>query len=289
MPSYKTHSIHGELSYQNINKEIEVDLDYFKIFCMGPDILIASDPKIFNYQHENKVKEYFTYLIKYIKNNKLYNSSQVMAYLYGHLDHYVLDVLTHPLIYYMTENFNSKSLIKQHGLTEMWIDDYICKKYNKNDKNYKCHIDNPKLKDIINNSYNEVFNKNNEALCYSLGLFSMNIYDSVIRRNPNLIPFITKMFKIGEITYNDDLTRVIPFLNLNNELWYNPETKEYSYESFDNLWDKSFNVLLESIDDVNGYIYHDKKLINFFINNDISYNTGLSCNEGQILKYLKKY
>ena len=37
-----------------------------------------------------------------------------MAFLYGQLDHFILDMIMHPLIYYMTENMPKENLLEPH-------------------------------------------------------------------------------------------------------------------------------------------------------------------------------
>ena len=45
VPNYKTHSIHGEVIFSDMSKEIEIDLEDLKSFCIGPDALITTDYK----------------------------------------------------------------------------------------------------------------------------------------------------------------------------------------------------------------------------------------------------
>ena len=104
MPNYKTHSIHGEIVLPNINNRVYIDNEAIKTYSMGPDVLISTDYKTFNTQHCSNTRDYFLLLIELIKTNKLYDNSEVMAYLYGQIDHYILDILLHPLIYYMSED-----------------------------------------------------------------------------------------------------------------------------------------------------------------------------------------
>ena len=124
MPSYKTHSIHSELVYHRMSKGIPIDLEDLKTFAMGPDTLISTDKKTFKIAHRYNVKEYYLTLLKTIKTNKLLDNSEAMAFLYGQLDHFVLDAVTQPLIYYMTAGETLSSSIGAHGLCELWIDDY---------------------------------------------------------------------------------------------------------------------------------------------------------------------
>ena len=58
MPSYKTHSIHGEIVLDNMEPKIEIQKEDIKTFCIGPDSLIATDHKTFKKQHSYNVKAY---------------------------------------------------------------------------------------------------------------------------------------------------------------------------------------------------------------------------------------
>lgn len=292
MPNYKTHSIHGEVILPNIDKRIEIDKEYLKIFCMGPDSMITTDYKIFDYQHYNNVKQYFETLLKLIKENKLQDNSVVMSFLYGQIDHYILDIVMHPLIYYMTEDMPKQNMLNPHGIIEMWIDEYVLKKFNE-DEAYsykKLNINDNDLKKIINELYKEVYNDNFVYTKYKNGIKMINMFDTLIRKNGiKIAPLITKLLNIGDITYHNNFDQVLPYLNLDNEIWYNPETGEVSHESFDDLWKKSQEESLETIEDINNYLYLDKPIHNPYILNNVSYNTGLPCEDGQHFQYVKKY
>jgi len=292
MPSYRTHSIHGELILPEIDKKIEINNEMLKSFCMGPDAMILTDYNTFHYQHENNTKAFFFTMINKIKDKKLSENSEVMAFLYGQLNHFILDLVMHPLIYYMTEGIEKKYKIQPHGLVELWIDDYTAQKYNKNQIAYyhKMFIKDRKLMKLIDEIYNEVYGVNNESIKYSFGMFAKVTFDVLSRRNlMGIAPLIIKLFNIGDFTYKQNFDRALPYLNLNNDIWYNPETKEEYKSSFDDLWNKSIEIALETINDVNAYLYNGKELKNSFILNNISWNTGISCEKGQSLKYIKKY
>ena len=292
MPSYKTHAIHGEMILPSMSLKTDIEKEDLKTFCMGPDALIATDYKIFELQHIKGTRDYFKTLLKLIKINKLQDNCEVMAFLYGQLDHFILDVIMHPLIYYMTSDMPKKHLIDPHGIVENLIDDYVMEKYHKNEINYyhKVNISDRKLIKLINDAYKKVYNANNISFKYNIGIMLINIYDSLIRRDKLLFArYIMKLINLGDISYHKDYKKVLPFLNLNNDIWYNPETGETHRESFDNLWDRACEVALETIDDVNRYLYQDRTIRNPIILNDTSFNTGLPCKEGQKLKYLKKY
>ena len=292
MPSYKTHAIHGEIILPKILTRIKINNEDLKSFCMGPDTLIATDYRLFELQHIKDTRDYFKTLLKLIKKEKLQDNSEVMAFLYGQIDHFILDIIMHPLIYYMTEEMPKEHLLDPHGLVENLIDDYVIWKFDRNDAIYyrKTGISDRKLMKLINDAYKKVYRANNASFKYSFGMTLISIYDSLIRRDKLfLAKGIMKLINLGDVSYHNNYKVALPYLNLEHELWLNPETGEKHYESFDNLWEKASETALETIQDVNMYLYHDKGLRNPIINNDTSFNTGLPCKEGQKLKYLKKY
>lgn len=292
MPSYKTHAIHGEMILPEINKKVEINNEDLKVYCMGPDALILTDYRLFELQHIKSTRKYFRTLIKLIKQNKLQGNSEAMAFLYGQLDHFILDMIMHPLIFYMTNEIPKEHLMEPHGIVENLIDDYVIDKYDRKDEVYyhKVTISDRKLMKLINNAYERVYHTKNVSFKYSMGMILINIYDSLIRRDKLfLAKSVMKLINFGDVSYHKDYKKVLPYLNLEHNEWLNPETGEISHESFDNLWEKASEVALETIQDVNMYLYQDKRLKNSIINSDTSFNTGLPCSMGQTLKYVKKY
>ena len=292
MPSYKTHAIHSEIILPKMNNRVYVNKEDIKAYSMGPDALILTDYNLFELQHVKSTRRYFKTLIKLIKQNKLQDNSEAMAFLYGQIDHFILDMIMHPLIYYMTENMPKENLLDPHAIVENLIDDYVVQKFDRNDDVYyhKTIINDRKLIKIINNAYYKVYHSKNISFKYSMGMILINIYDSLIRRDKFfLAKSVMKLINFGDVSYHSDYKKVLPYLNLEHDIWLNPETGEESRASFDNLWEKASEVALETIQDVNLYLYQDKKLKNPIILNDTSFNTGLPCNRGQTLKYVKKY
>jgi len=291
MPSYKTHSIHSELIYDEIDQRIKIDKDDLKTFAMGPDTLIATNSKAFKINHRYAVREYFELLLKLIKCENLIEDSETMAFLYGQLDHFVLDAITHPLIYYMTEGEPAKHSTKPHGLCEIWTDDYMMQKYDRKDIFYykKFGINNKKLKALIDEVYSRVYGFDNVGNAYDKGIKFLDGYDTLVRRNLILItPIATKLANVGDMTYNKDTSRVLKYLNQDGTPWYNPETLELHTESFEELFDKAKDVALETIKDVNRYLYDGKPLDNSLILNNTSYNTGINCDLGQHFRRVRK-
>ena len=235
MPSYKTHSIHVEQSYDYLTDRISIPKESLKVFAGGPDILIGTDYSAFNRMHDSNVKEYYEALLKYYKENNLLENGEAMAFLYGQLDHYMLDVITHPLIYYLTEKMPKDYLIDYHGLVEMWLDDYFLSKYGKEGKGYyqKSKIESTELKTAINTVTKSIYGVDNASKKYDNGMRILTTFDSSIRCNKTIVPLLDKLFNIGNISYGSDLSNVLPFLNEERRTLLNPETGEVFNDSFE--------------------------------------------------------
>ncbi len=292
MPSYKTHSIHGECLYSLLDRRIPLDLESFKLFCMGPDAMLFTDYHTFSYQHANKTRDFFLNLKHKIKENHLEYDGEAMAFLYGQVDHFVLDATFHPYIYYLTSNLPNTVKINPHCLIEMWMDDYVMninnipnKKYYQNNK-----IRNKKLKEIIDEVYLDTYGLKKQSKKYDRGYLYMSLFDSMIRDDKSgFASWIMKNFHIGDITFKKEYNRVVSFLNKDRSTWFDPETEEKREESFDDLWLESLENSYQVIQDINSYLYEGKELKSPFLLEDISYNTGLSCSKGQSLQYVKRY
>ncbi len=291
MPSYKSHSVHGEIVLSKMDNKLDIDNEDIKTFSFGPDSMIFTDHSTFSYQHHNDTKKFFLNLLELIKNKNLQNNPEVMAFLYGQINHFVLDSTLHPYIYFITEGIDSDTKFSPHCLVEMWIDDYIIDKYDKKDFSYyhKLGIKDKELNKLIDELYEKTYGKSNISLKYNLGIKSLVFFDTVVRRNAiGIVPIASRLLKSGDIVYSDS-KKYEPYLNNEKKEWRNPETGEKNNYSFDELWDKSILVSLDTINDVNNYLYNGKELTNELIMNNTSYNTGLDCEKGQTLKYVKKY
>ena len=287
MPAYKTHAIHGEIILPLIDKKTEINKEDLKVFCFGPDSLIATDSSVFESQHRNKVRVYFETLVRIIKKRKLQDNSEIMAFLYGQLDHYILDLTCHPLIYYMTEGLDQNYVMAPHTLMELWIDNYMMEKYGKKEVLYfhKWYLKDKQLRSLVDDVYKTVYGAKNEAYKYSLGISLTNLFDFLGRNNGiGIAPLVAKLFNIGDLT-NKDSKKVLPYLNLEHKKWTDPVAGYELDTSFEDLWKKAFETSLETINNVNRYLYGDGKLSNHYINSNISYNTGVPCLKKQKEKF----
>ena len=291
MPSYKTHAIHGEILLPYMDKKVDIDKEDLKLFCMGPDLLAPINPVVFRAQHTSKTREFFITLLNVIKEYKLQDNSELMAFLYGQLEHFILDLIIHPLVYYMTEGLPNDHIVTGHGLVEHLIDDYVMKKFGLGEGDYfsKLGINSDKTYDVINKTYEKVYKAYNVGLQYSAGILTTKFYDSKVRNDKtNIISTITDLINLGDVKYHDNHELAFPYLNLEHDIWLNPETG-VSYDlSFEDLFNRASALLLEAINDVNDYLYFDKPLKNTIILSNTSYLTGIPCELGQSKRFIKR-
>ena len=299
MPAYLTHAIMGNTIYNNAKSDnklfkINIPLPTLKASTLSPDLAKLSKSD-FN-SHNKDTDLYFFNMIGYIKENKLYNDLDVMSLLYGNISHYFLDVYTHPLIYYISENCVSLNKLNSHILTEGYISSYMSEKEQHTDymnlkSNYigSLNFANPNLKNLIRETYYKTYND----------LTILKSYKTTFE----LIKLIEKLTKENRFTSKEKLIKLSKFkeyLEINNlskedltneqkEYWINPVTNEKYNESFIELYNKALTKTYEAIYHVNKYLYDTESKYNLYkIFTNLSYDTGVSCNLGKNLIYVKK-
>lgn len=299
MPAYLTHAIMGNTIYNNAKSDnklfkINIPLPTLKASTLSPDLAKLSKSD-FN-SHNKDTDLYFFNMIEYIKENKLYNDLDAMSLLYGNISHYFLDVYTHPLIYYISENCVSLNKLNSHILTEGYISSYMSEKEQHTDymnlkSNYigSLNFANPNLKNLIRETYYKTYND----------LTILKSYKTTFE----LIKLIEKLTKENRFTSKEKLIKLSKFkeyLEINNlskedltneqkEYWTNPVTNEKYNESFIELYNKALTKTYEAIYHVNKYLYDTESKYNLYkIFTNLSYDTGVSCNLGKNLIYVKK-
>ena len=277
MPTYGLHEKMAEVAFKPMQKYIDLDVKYIMLNAIGPDAFMVTASKLFDRQHVENVGDYFVCLMDEIKSNKLLENPDAMAYLYGAIFHYALDVITHPLIYFMTQaNDYGSRIWDLHGVFELWLDDYFHDLYHDEDnKNLFAvkHIKDKTTNQLIDYVYNRVYCVNNAALKYNTGLELLIFFEKTVRQNKaHVAPLFDKLVSHGQIYNNGDKYRAVPYLNLEHDVIYDPVTCEHFTDSFLDLWYKALEYGLELVEMANNYLYKDIP-INYDAFNK-SYNTG---------------
>lgn len=265
MPSTITHNYFAEDVLEkldgSIRNKIINDINTYKVFSNGPDPLFSYLGKdkyrrFGHTMHREKTGLFFKNVINYIKDNNLQNNSQILAYLYGNITHYVLDSYIHPLVYYKTGRYikgrsDRKKYRGKHAIMELTIDLYMISVRN-NVKPYKFKVHDfgiPKiemsseLKNLIDYCSYNTYEINNigkimdKSIKIMRRLYRIFRYDrfGIKRFIYNILDKITfGKFDIFQISsYKFDYTKYLHYLNLEKDEWFHPVNKDeilnYSY------------------------------------------------------------
>ena len=126
MPGYVSHTIMARDVYQKLNNK-KINLDYMLTFSLGGDL--TKYAKCRYATHHIKQEEFIGKMIDYIKENNLTSDGETLGVLYGHICHYEMDKIMHPLVYKIDKSCLKNK--KNHTLIEGYIDNYLV--------NYKYH------------------------------------------------------------------------------------------------------------------------------------------------------
>ena len=327
MPSSMTHTYFGMDIYQKLNKnskdKIKDSIEYYKLFCQGSDpfmfyhFLLGKKAKemgkIQKMVHTTKTRDFFFSIIKYINDNNLSNNKYAMAYLYGHICHYYLDLYTHPFLYYKSGVFkkDNKNTYKYNGLhqkIEYAIDLYFIKnRENIDSKKFKVYKEifnvkglPPDLKNIINDTMGNVYSIDNISAIYENSIWYMKYFFKLANYDPygvklkiyKLIDNISpkSFIRVKELSFYNKYKDIDRWLNLNNDIWYLPWDKSKYYKtSFLDLYEISMNEAIKTINEVT--LMLDSKKLNkkrlYVLFQDLSYATGLKCGTEVKLKYFE--
>lgn len=324
MPSIVTHYLFSEdvlnNAPQEIKKKLNSKLDTYHIFAQSFDNLFYYNlltPKkgkeirqFGNKAQRIKVQEYFKNIILEIKKKKLENNSEILAYLYGSLTHYILDSNCHPFIIFyagwLDETNPNLKYRGNHEKIETNIDSILLHEKQKRQL-YKTNMSNlllPKisfsktLKEVINNVCEITFNKKNIGDIYEkstkqghfilkyfvtdhhgLKKASYKIFDTIFYKNKIKYQNLSFYIKHPNIDY----------LNRKHELWCNPVNNNLkSNESFDDLYQKSLKEA-ENIFKITKKILENQINLQDYLNElgNKSYTTGLDCNQKENYQFFK--
>lgn len=315
MPATMTHAyfaidVFNKLHYDS-RKVIENNLLQFKMFSQSTDSLmfynietLKRGKKIRSFQytfHTSASQLFFCTLINNIKSNDFMNNSSILAYLYGLICHYVLDSNIHPFIFYKTGNFNKKDKYTYkynnvHSFMETFLDIEMMLRNNVYNP-YGFRIDNfsfdlkifdQDLNSIIDSTFSYVFGIDNMSKIYYISLVQMKRFLKRYRIDgaglkKHLYKIIDKItprstFRFEALSYNYKCNYKDFFLNSKKEIWYNPiDPNIYSYESFDDLYNKSIDEATYIINNVYDYLHGKNVNLKLLFKNK-SYISGLDCN-----------
>ncbi len=274
MPSYVSHAIMAEELHNRLKiNGIKTIKSSIKLSSLIPDL---ASKKTNN--HNSNTEDYILFLIKYIKDNKLFNNSEVLSMLYGIISHYYLDTYTHPFIYNIDFNSKNNSMIRSHHYIEGYLNYYLAEKVLKKNillvdpeysTNGKLSLKN---KIILDLSYKKIYGidimSTIKSNLYNIKLLEF-AYKKIVKNNKLLAKCtgFDSFMKLNHFTEAD-------IDNRNNNEWMNPFTSQISNKSFIELYEESIIACTDTINLINCY-FNDEvdfdKLTGIF---NKSYDTG---------------
>lgn len=277
MPAIYTHNVFAKNVYnsldENIQKKFVDKINIYEIFSQSFDFLyyynfLSLKPgrkirKFGRYCHRNNTQDYLLNIIKYIKNNKLYTNADVLAYLYGSINHYTCDTTMHPYVNYLCSI--AKDKVGMHTKLEFEIDAYYYELIN-NKPFHKYNITkdllnkvkfSSTLKECLNNVFKQTYDVDNLGKIYEKSYNqSSTIFNLAMNDKYGIKKFIYKVLDLITVHFNIKCSYCSfyikntdkSFLNINNEEWYNPSNKKIKSnlswdELFDSAKDKSIKLI----------------------------------------------
>lgn len=321
MPLITTHNYFANDVLNNCNTKIANKIrdnkPIYELFAQGFDpfhfynfFCSKKEMNLQYYCHTTNTDLFFLNFIKNIKENNLKDNSEILAALYGHLTHYVLDYHCHPFVVYKTGLYKKSKpeTIKYNGLhskMEMQIDAFLYyKKTNKSYNKFNIHTHlitkqnfSDKLIDVLNKTYKEALNieyggnkyeKGSKLMYYS---YKFLIVDKTGLKK-KAYKFIDKITpsKESKYEYFSAYVKNVDKSIFNNEKtpWLNPWTGKENKSSFFDLYNQALKTCMLLFEATDKYI-NDKISTNEYkkILKDYSYLTGISYKKDLEIKYLE--
>ena len=324
MPSIITHHIFSNEVLKKLSNDTKSkfsnELEIYNTFAQSHDYLFYNHftPKkskeirdLGHYAHHHNTQEYLLNIIKMIKEKKLTNNQQAIAYLYGSLTHYILDTTCHPFIFYKTGVYRKKEKWThkyrgEHTRIEKHLDCILYEKYF-NKLYFKCNINkeiigNPiltnELKELISAVYQKTYNVENIGEEYQNSIKDAKLINRLVTKDIIgikkiiylLIDFISN-HHFGNLTAYSTfiLNPNYKFLNLEHKKWNHPCDKTITFTySFEDLFNQSIQSCTKLIEKVNNVIFEkgDFNELKKEIPN-IDYATGIPCDDPKRLMFFE--
>lgn len=233
MPAYISHTVMANDVFNKINNS-RVDLNYMLTYSLGGDL--ARFSKCRRTCHREKTEEFIDNMWLYIKDNNLVNDKCYMGVLCGHICHYYMDYVCHPLIRKVDKISNSVK-IKSHTLIEAFIDAYLVKsKYNQDIGKFDTrYIFKGNIRQVYK-MIDDVYNKTYLVKYVSISYFFTKILYSKIRL---LFKIFGKKLLMKVFCFNK-------YINVNKDLDILNNKKKIEYKNYlGNICNDSFMELYE--------------------------------------------
>ena len=320
-----THAYFAMDVYEKLNmksKELLVsEKESLKTFAQSMDVFMFYNitnlkkgkkiRRFANYSQEHHVFLYFNTLINYIKGSNYKFDSEVMAYLYGMIAHYVLDSTLHPYVIYRTGHYKKDKPETHkynhfHNKMETYLDNYMVETREKiKHQKFKCYKFcfnikgfNENLTDVLDHVYNEVFEIKNFHKYYLKSIKQMKFFYRAFRYDPfrlkktfyQCVDLIlpNTFLKTEPLSFNMNMEKKKWFLNLDKNTWYNPADKKIKHNtSVIEIYREAVEKAVNMINEINKFIYYDEDINLKKVVGNNSYSTGLDLTKKKEPKYFE--
>ena len=250
MPGFVSHTVMARDVYKKIDNN-KVNLNYMMTYALGGDL--CKYAKCRYDSHHKDMDKFIFVMADYIKDNNLINDKDIMGVLYGHICHYIMDNVIHPLVRAIDKKcINNKN---NHSSIEECYDNYLVEgryKIKKNDYLKKGILkvkNNKKITKMLNYVYKEVYDTNNVSRYYKFYLFLYRLLSRVYIIFSEKI--IEKIIGVNRFLRNN---KEIDLYNDNNKIKYKDCLNDDCYEDLMSLYNDSVDIAYEYINNINKYL-----------------------------------
>jgi len=309
--------MHTRLAKQVI-KNLDYDFNEKIVFlaAQGPDPLYynffskeySEYRKYADLMHNKDTDKFFFNMIDYVKENL---EKDTFSFLVGFICHYCLDVKIHPYVYYNVGKYQAKDNTTHnhrglHLKFERSIDALLIEKdLGINHRKIKLYKTSYPLNTapfstmkIMDYALEKTYGKKHGGVMYLISSQKMYWNLKHFVRDPLGIKKL--MFKIIDLfnKKNDLYFADLPFYNhlenydfhnLAKKKWHHPVTnEEYDYSVIE-LFDQAEEMAMKIIKEVTKYLFEDKVVDLSKLFTNLSYNTGINCDQDLPFKYFNIY
>ena len=319
MPNLLTHTYFAKdvlaKSSPKLKKTLKGQEHIYELFSFSFDPFFVYEKfplreEIGDYLHTNHIDDFFLNFTRAIKERDLQKNPTVLAALYGHLTHYILDSKCHPYIIYKTGQYvkGDKSTRKYAGLhskMELEIDAYMYENREKKDfSSYKMytlvsrHKINKTLVEVLDSTYEETFGIEEGGKKYQHALNILYLGMKYVTKDKRglkkafykRIDRITprKSIKIEYFSYHVDTIDMTIFNNDHKEWCYPTDNTVRKTASFFDLYDESLEQCVKLFEATDKYLNNEITEEKYkTILGDKSYLSGLSWRDNRDFQYFE--
>lgn len=308
--------------HSKLAEEVASKIDYnFKqdilfMGAQGPDLLyynfFSKDHPTYrkhaNKMHRKDTDKFFINMIDYVKNNL---DQDTYSFLVGYICHYALDLKIHPYVYHnvgvykkddpTTHSYRGLHLKFERSIDALLIEKDLGVKHRKFkliDKHYKLNTAPFSIMKIMDYAMKETYGIEHGGVIYLISSQKMYWNLKHFVRDPlgikKLIFKTIDLFKKNHDLFYQDIPffnhlENYDFHNTKKKTWNHPVTnEEYNYSVMD-LYDQAYKLANNIIEEVSLFLFEDKTidLNKLFLN--LSYNTGINCDQPEPMKYFNIY